>query len=95
MATEAYQITAVKSEQEVGMIFNFWGSVTLLRQEESGRVFSKYYIKSKETPIAPSGWSFEAYQFPQAKKISVKKGGSIFNVTDELGNVYYEVTSIV
>ena len=29
------------------MIFNFWGNVTLLKEEKSGRLFSKYYLKSK------------------------------------------------
>lgn len=77
------------------MSFIFWGNVTLLNEEQSNRSFSKYYIKSKDIPTAPSGWSFEPYSFTEAKKIILKKGQTIDSVKDELGNVYYEVTSII
>ena len=89
----AYQIETVKAEQL--MLFTFWGNVILLVEESSGRSFSKYYIKSKETPTAPSGWSFAAYSFSEPKKVTLKKDETICNVADELGNVYYEVTSII
>ena len=91
----AYQIETITAQDIIGMIFNFWGNVTLLKEEKSGRLFSKYYLKSKDTPIAPIGWSFELYQFPQEKKISKKKGETIDRIQDELGNIYYEVTSII
>ena len=91
----AYQIETVTAKQDCGMFFTFWGSVILLKETSSGRVFSKYYIKSKDTPTAPSGWSFEPYSFAEAKKIILKKGQTIDSVNDELGNVYYEVTKIV
>lgn len=91
----AYQIETVTAKNDYGMFFTFWGNVTLLKEASSGRSFSKYYIKSKETPVAPQGWSFEDYSFAQAKKITLKKGQTIDKVTDELGNEYYEVTSII
>ena len=89
----AYQIETITAQQL--MLFTFWGNVILLVEESSGRSFSKYYIKSKENPIAPSGWSFVPYTFAEAKKINLKTGETICNVADELGNVYYEVTSII
>jgi len=89
----AYQIETVTATHEVGMILSFWGNVTLLKKD--GRSFSKYYIKSKETPSPVNGWSLESYTFPQSKKITLKKGETIDSVKDELGNVYYEVTSII
>ena len=89
----AYQIETVTAEQL--MLFTFWGNVILLVEASSGRSFSKYYIKSKEVPTAPSGWSFAPYSFAEANKINLKKGETICNVADEFGNVYYEVTSII
>ena len=92
---EAYQIEKVTAQQDFGMFFTFWGNVTFLKEANSGRLFSKYYIKSKDTPTAPSGWSFEPHTFTQAKKVILKKGETIDSVTDELGNVYYEVTYLI
>ena len=92
---EAYQIEKVTAQQDCGMFFTFWGNVTFLKEANSGGLFSKYYIKSKDIPTAPSGWSFEPYSFTEAKKIILKKGQTIDSVKDELGNVYYEVTSII
>ena len=77
------------------MFFTFWGNVILLVEASSGRYFSKYYIKSKEVPTAPSGWSFAPYSFVEPKKVTLKKDETICNVADEFGNVYYEVTSII
>ena len=91
----AYQIETVTAKQDCGMFFTFWGSVILLKETSSGRVFSKYYIKSKDTPTAPSGWSFESYTFQQTKRVTFKKGQTIDCVMDELGNIYYEVTSLI
>ena len=89
----AYQIETVTAEQL--MLFTFWGNVMLLKEVSSGRSFSKYYIKSKEVPTAPSGWGFAPYSFAEAKKVILKKGETIDSVADELGNVYYEVTSLI
>lgn len=89
----AYQIETVTAVQ--GMFFTFWGNVTLLVEASSGRSFSKYYINSKETPVAPEGWSFMPYTFAKTEKAILKKGETICKVTDELLNVYYEVTSII
>lgn len=89
----AYQIETVTATHEVGMILTFWGNVKLLKKD--GRSFSRYHLKSKETPSPANGWSLESYTFPQVKKITLKKGETIDSVKDELGNVYYEVTSII
>ncbi len=91
---KAYQIEAVKAEQDFGMFFTFWGNVTLLKEASSGRIFSKYYPNSKDAPAAPGGWSFEPYVFSPLKKIKLKKGETIDRVSDELGSIYYEVTSL-
>jgi len=90
----AYQIETVIAGEN-GMFFTFWGSVTLLKEKSTNKVFSKYYIKSKNTPSVPSGWELQSYTFNPVKKVVLKKDETIDKVEDNLGNSYYEVTSII
>ena len=83
------------AKENTGMLLTFWGTVVTFKELSSNKVFSKYIIKSKETPITPDGWELGSYTFSEPKKVTIKKGESIDKVTDELGNVYYEVTSII
>ena len=91
----AYQIETVQPETEHGMFFTFWGNTILLKQKNSNRVFSKYYIKSKNNPSIPVTWELQPYSFDSVKKLTIKKDQTIDKVEDNLGNVYYEVTSII
>lgn len=79
------------AKENAGMLITFWGTVVTFKELSSNKLFSKYIIKSKETPIIPNGWELGNYTFSETKKVRVKKGESIDKVTDELGNVYYEV----
>ena len=79
------------AKEEVGMFLIFWGTVTTFKQLSSGRLFSKYFIKSKETPIIPDGWEMETHTFSEPNKVKIKKGESIDKVMDNLGNIYYEI----
>lgn len=89
----AYQIETVTAKNDFGMFFTFWGNSMLLKKD--GKSFSKYCIKSKETPNPINGWSIELYKFLQPQKIVLKKGETIDSVTDEFDNVYYEVTNLI
>lgn len=83
------------AKEEIGMFFTFWGTVVTFKQLSSGRVFSKFIIKSKETPIVPDGWELEIYTFTEPVKVRIKKGESIDKVIDNLGNIYYEITNLI
>jgi len=87
---EAYHIETIKAEGI--MMFIFWGNAILLTEASSGRSFSKYYINSSSNPTAPSGWSFSSHAFAVPIKTNLQNGDTIDRVTDEFGNIYYEVT---
>ena len=52
-------------------------------------------FRSKNTPSVPSGWELQSYTFNPVKKVVLKKDETIDKVEDNLGNSYYEVTSII
>ena len=83
------------AKENTGMLLTFWGTVVTFKELSSNRVFSKYLIKSKQTPIIPDGWELEIYTFSEPKKVRVKKGESIDKVVDNLGNQYFEITSLI
>jgi len=89
----AYQIETITAEHSFGMVFTFWGKVSLLKKDD--RVFSKYIVKSNQPPVPQNGWTLDQFIFQSPAKLSIKKGQTIDSVKDELGNVYYEVTSII
>jgi hypothetical protein len=64
--------------------------VITLKQISSGRVFSKYLIKSKEVSIMSDDWEIGTHTFSESKQVRIKKGATIDKVTDELGNIYFE-----
>lgn len=80
-------------DNEIGIILTFWGTVSILKK--GGKSFSKYYLKSTKTPNIPNTWTLEQYTFQEPKKLVLKKGDTIGKVTDSLGNIYYEVTSLI
>jgi hypothetical protein len=83
------------AKENTGMLLTFWGTVVTFKELSSNKVFSKYFIKSKETPITPNGWELGNYTFSEPKKVRVKKGESIDKVVDNLGNQYFEITSLI
>jgi hypothetical protein len=83
------------AKEDIGMLLTFWGTVVTFKELSSNKLFSKYIIKSKETPIIPDGWELGSYTFSEAKKVRVKKGESIDKVVDNLGNQYFEITSLI
>lgn len=88
-----YTIETFKAEHEIGALFTFWGTVALLKKD--GKSFSKYYIKSKEIPTLPKEWEIESHTFSEPKTIKLKKGETINKVEDNLGNVYFDTTSLI
>ena len=83
------------AKEEIGMLLAFWGTVVTFKELSSNKLFSKYIIKSKQTPITPNGWELGSYTFSEPKKVRVKKGESIDKVVDNLGNQYFEITSLI
>lgn len=83
------------AKEDIGMLLTFWGTVVTFKELSSNKLFSKYLIKSKQTPIIPNGWELGSYTFSEAKKVRVKKGESIDKVVDNLGNQYFEITSLI
>ena len=83
------------AKEEIGMLLTFWGTVVTFKELSSNKVFSKYIIKSKQTPITSDGWELGSYTFSEPKKVRVKKGESIDKVVDNLGNQYFEITSLI
>lgn len=77
------------------MALTFWGNCEIIKEEASGRLFSKYIIASKGVASPSSGWLSQSHTFAPPKKVNLKKGESISSIVDDLGNTYYEVTSIV
>lgn len=82
-------------KEEIGMFITFWGKVITLKQISSGRVFSKYLIKSKEVSIMSDDWEIGTHTFSESKQVRIKKGTTIDKVTDELGNIYFEITDMI
>jgi hypothetical protein len=83
------------AKENTGMLLTFWKTVVTFKELSSNKLFSKYIIKSKETPITPDGWELGSYTFSEAKKVKIKKGESIDKVVDNLGNQYFEITSLI
>ena len=83
------------AKEEIGMLLTFWGTVVTFKELSSNKLFSKYFIKSKQTPITPDGWELGSYTFSEPKKVRVKKGEGIDKVVDNLGNIYYEITNLI
>ena len=83
------------AKENTGMLLTFWGTVVTFKELSSNKLFSKYIIKSKQTPIIPNGWELGSYTFSEPEKVRVKKGESIDKVVDNLGNQYFEITSLI
>ena len=83
------------AKENTGMLLIFWGTVVTFKELSSNKVFSKYIIKSKETPIIPDGWELGSYTFSETKKVKVTTGAGIDKVVDNLGNIYYEITNLI
>jgi len=41
------------AKENTGMLLTFWGTVVTFKELSSNKLFSKYLIKSKQTPITP------------------------------------------
>lgn len=83
------------AKEKIGMFLTFWSTVVTFKELSSGRVFSKYILKSKDTPVIPDGWELGSYTFPNVTHKKLKEGESISKVVDNLDNVYYEITDVI
>jgi len=83
------------AEEKIGILLTFWSTVVTLKELSSSRVFSKYILKSKDTPVIPDGWELGSYTFPNVTNKKLKEGESISKVVDNLGNIYYEITDVI
>ena len=83
------------AREKIGMLLIFWSTVVTFKELSSGRVFFKYILKSKDTPVIPDGWELCSYTFSEPTNIKIKQSETIDKVVDNLGNVYFEITDII
>lgn len=83
------------AEEKIGMFLTLWSTVVTLKELSSDRVFAKYILKSKDTPVILDGWELGSYTFSEPTNIKIKQSETIDKVVDNLGNVYFEITDII
>lgn len=87
----SYQVEPSKSPFSRNL--TFFKEVILLVNSVSGKKFGRYVLKKNQLPIpANSDWSVDSVNLAGTLVKRVKENEPIDSVTDEHGNIFYDVT---
>ena len=87
----SYQIEPSKSPFPRNL--TFFKEVVLLVHVPTGKKFGRYVLRKNQSPVAPnSDWQVDSVTLAATLVKGVKENTPIDSVTDENGNIFYDVT---
>lgn len=84
----AYTVTPLTSQYPRTLLF--WKTVKLLKI--NNKIFGLFILKNSQPPSLPQGIEYITVELNGVVKIVVKENQAIDTITDNLGNIYFDVT---